>query len=141
MYVDSADAVVRRIENYKLNRPRVLESGHPNMVFYEGDSVSLQVTAGLRDLINKASDGRTFKMMVRLGYPVLMDKDTLFYDRIVNEKDTLHLSNGNSLAVGQGDTVRVLFSHFDYARYDFSSIKDKPATLKLWLAYKRGEKE
>lgn len=140
-YVDSADAVVRRIERYKLNRPRVLESGHPNMVFYEGDSVSLQVTAGLRDLINKASDGRSFKMMMRLGYPVLLDKDTVFHDSISNKKDTLHLSNGNSLVVDQGDTVRVLFSHFDYARYDFSSIKDKPATLKLWLASKRGEKE
>jgi hypothetical protein len=138
-FMDSADAVVRRIENYKLNRPRVLKSGHPNVVFYDGDTLSLQVTAGLRDFINKASDGRSFKMMMRLGYPVLLDKDTVFYDRISNEKDTLHLSNGNTLTVDQGDTVRVLFSHFDYARYDFTSIKNKPATLKLWLASKRGQ--
>ena len=33
----------------------------------------------------------------------------------------------------------MLFSHFDYARYDFTSIKNKPATLKLWLASKRGQ--
>ena len=138
-FMDSADAVVRRIENYKLDRPRVFKSGHPNMVFYDGDSLSLQVTAGLRDFINKASDGRSFKMMMRLGYPVLLDRDTVFYDRISSDKDTLLLSNGNSLAVDQGDTVRVLFSHFDYARYDFTSIKNKPATLKLWLASKRGE--
>ena len=138
-YMDSADAVVRRIEGYKLNKPRILESGHPNMVFYDGDSLSLQVTAGLRDLINRASDGRSFKMMMRLGYPVILDRDTAYVDRICSNKDTLHLFNGKSMVLNEGDTARVFFSHFDYARYDFTSIKNKPATLKLWLASKRGE--
>ena len=125
-FLDSADEVVSRRENYKLDKPRILESGHPNMVFYEGDSVSLQVTAGMRDFINKASDGRSFKMMMRLGLPVLLDKDTVFYNRIDESS---------------GDTVRVTLPHFDYARYDFSTIKSKSATLKLWLASKRGEKK
>ena len=125
-FLDSADEVVCRRENYKLDKPRILESGHPNMVFYEGDSVSLQVTAGMRDFINKASDGRSFKMMMRLGLPVLLDKDTVFYSRIDESS---------------GDTVRVTFPHFDYARYDFTSIKNKSANLKLWLASKRGEKK
>ena len=123
-YADSADTVVRRLESYKIDKPRVLESGHPNMVFYKGDSVSLQVTAGMRDFINRASDGRSFKMMMRLAYPVLLDKDTVFYDRVV----------------GDSDTLEVFFPHYDYARYDFTSIKEKSATLKLWLASKRGEK-
>jgi len=124
-FLDSADEVVCRRENYKLDKPRILESGHPNMVFYDGDSVSLQVTAGMRDFINKASDGRTFKMMMRLGVPVLLDKDTVYTNRIESN----------------GDTLRVSFQEFDYARYDFSTIKSKPATLKLWLASKRGEKK
>jgi hypothetical protein len=123
-FLDSADEVVCRREYYKLDKPRILESGHPNMVFYEGDSLSLQVTYGMRDFINRASDGRNFKMMMRLGVPVLLDKDTVFTDRIDSD----------------GDTVRVSFQQFDYARYDFSSIKSKPATLKLWLASKRGGK-
>jgi hypothetical protein len=33
----------------------------------------------------------------------------------------------------------VFFSQFDYARYDFTEIMKKPATLKLWLASKRGD--
>lgn len=123
-FLDSADEVVCRRESYKLDKPRILESGHPNLVFYDGDSLSLQVTYGMRDFINRASDGRNFKMMMRLGVPVLSDKDTVFVDRIDSD----------------GDTVRVTFPQFDYARYDFSSIKNKAATLKLWLASKRGEK-
>ena len=124
-YADSADTSVRRMENYKLNKPRILESGHPNMVFYEGDSVSLQVTSGMRDFINRAGDGRTFKMMMRLGYPVLLDKDTLYQDRVDEN----------------GDTSYVFFPNLDYARYDLTSIKDKAARLKLWLASKRGEEK
>ena len=120
---DSVGESVYRRENYKLDKPRVFENGHPNMVFYEGDSVSLQVTAGMRDFINRASDGRSFKMMMRLGVPVLLDKDTVFADRIESS----------------GDTLRVFFPHFDYARYDFTSIKSKSATLKLWLASKRSQ--
>ena len=43
------------------------------------------------------------------------------------------------IKVDQGDTLDVFFSEHDYARYDFTSIKNKPVTLKLWLASKRGE--
>lgn len=139
-YMDSAETIVRRKEDYKLNKPRIVESGHPNMVFYEGDSIALQVTAGMRDFINKASDGRTFKMMMRLGRPVLLDKDTLFYDRVSSKKDTISLSNGDTKYIAQGDTVSVFFDDYDYARYDWTSIRNKPATLKLWLASKRGDK-
>ena len=109
------------------------------MVFYEGDSVSLQVTAGMRDFINKASDGRSFKMMMRLGVSMLLDKDTTFQDTIVTQAESVRLANGESISLASGDTLQTYFSDFDYARYDFTSIKKKPATLKLWLASKRGE--
>ena len=121
-FVDSLDKEIRRMEEYKVNRKGVVENGHPNMVFYEGDSLTLQVTFGMRNFINKASDGRTFKMMMRLGYPVLQDKDSSYTNYITSK----------------GDTSYVFFSQFDYARYDFTEIMKKPATLKLWLASKRG---
>ncbi|WP_407442525.1 hypothetical protein [Fibrobacter sp.] len=124
-FVDSADAVVRKMEAYDVNRKLVDSVGHPNMVFYDGDSLSLQVTYGLRDFLNKASDGRTFKMMMRLGYPVLAPMDSL-YTNYINDK---------------GDSIYVFFSHFDYARYDFTSMMKSPVTLKLWLATKRGDEE
>ena len=111
------------MEAYKLNKSLIVSKGHPNMVFYEGDSLTLQVTYGLRDFINRARDGRTLKMMMRLGYPVLQDKDSTYADRKVD-----------------GDTSYVFFSHFDHARYDFSSAMKQPSTLKLWLANKRGDK-
>ena len=122
-YTDSSGKSIRKMEAYKLNKSLIVSKGHPNMVFYEGDSLTLQVTYGLRDFINRARDGRTFKMMMRLGYPVLQDKDSTYADRKVD-----------------GDTSYVFFSHFDHARYDFSTSMKQPSTLKLWLANKRGDK-
>jgi hypothetical protein len=122
-YTDSSGKSIRQMEAYKLNKSLIVSKGHPNMVFYEGDSLTLQVTYGLRDFINRARDGRTFKMMMRLGYPVLQDKDSTYADRKVN-----------------GDTSYVFFPHFDHARYDFTSSMKQPSTLKLWLANKRGGK-
>ena len=123
-YTDSAGKSVRQMEAYKLNKSLIASKGHPNMVFYEGDSLTLQVTYGLRDFINRARDGRTFKMMMRLGYPVLQPKDSSYSDHVTSKKDTSY----------------VFFSHFDHARYDFSSAMKQPSTLKLWLANKRGDK-
>lgn len=122
-YADSADTSVLRYEDNVLDLPRVLESGYPNMVFHEGDSLSLQVTAGMRDFINRASDGRSFKMTMHLERSVLDAKDSV-YGNVIKDN---------------GDTSFVFFPYQDYARYDFSTIKTKPATLKLWLASKRGE--
>ncbi len=122
-YVDSAGKSVRKMEAYKLNKDLIASKGHPNMVFYDGDSLTLQVTYGLRDFINRARDGRTFKMMMRLGYPVLQPKDSSYSDHVTSKKDTSY----------------VFFSHFDHARYDFSSAMKQPSTLKLWLANKRGD--
>lgn len=122
-YVDSADVQDRRVmEAYKLNKKLIVSEGHPNMIFHDGDSLSLQVTYGMRDFINRASDGRTFKMMMRMGYPVLQVKDSTYANYVVN-----------------GDSSYTFFGHFDYARYDFSTIKSSPSTLRLWLATKRGE--
>jgi hypothetical protein len=123
-YVDSAGKSIRKMEAYKLNKSLVASEGHPNMVFYDGDSLTLQVTYGLRDLINRAQEGSTFKMMMRLGYPVLQDKDSTYSDH----------------RTSSGDTSYVFFSHFDHARYDFSTSMKQPSTLKLWLANKRGDK-
>ena len=122
-YVDKDGESERQMEAYKLNKKLIASKGHPNMVFYDGDSLTLQVTYGLRDFINRARDGRTFKMMMRLGYPVLQDKDSTYSDHTVGK-----------------DTSYVFFSHFDHARYDFSSSMKQPSTLKLWLANKRGDK-
>ena len=121
-FLDSGETTYRKMESYKLNDDLILEKGHPNMVFYEGDSLTLQVTYGMREFINKASDGRSFKIMMRLGYPVLQDKDTTYKDYIT----------------AKGDTSLVFLSQFDYARYDFTPSMKNPATLKLWLASKRG---
>ncbi len=123
-YVDSLGKESRKMESYKLNKELILDEGHPNMVFHDGDSLTLQVTYGLRDFINKARSDSKFKMMMRLGYPVLQEKDSTYANYIT----------------ASGDTSRVFFSHFDYARYDFTQSMSKPATLKLWLASKRGDK-
>ena len=140
-FVDSADTSVLYWESFtaKMNKSKIELVGHPNVVFYPGDSLSLQVTYGLRDFINRASDGRTFKMVLRFNHSLIFDKETNLYDHAVNETDTIRLANGDSIMVAKGDSLQVIKSDVDYARYDFSTIKSKPATLKLWLASKRGE--
>lgn len=121
-FIDSANTVVRRMENYQLDKTTILEKGHQNLVFHDGDSLSLQVTYGMKELLNKASDGRNLKFMMRLGYPFLQEMDTTYATHVTKD----------------GDTSYVFLSHFDYARYDFSSSLEKPVSLKLWLASKRG---
>ena len=140
-FVDSADTSVLYWESFtaKMNKSKIELVGHPNVVFYPGDSLSLQVTYGLRDFINRASDGRTFKMVLRFNHSLIFDKETNLYGHAVNETDTIRLANGDSIMVAKGDSLQVIKSDVDYARYDFSTIKSKPATLKLWLASKRGE--
>lgn len=123
-YIDSLGKEIRKMESYKLNRELIVDEGHPNMIFHDGDSLTLQVTYGMREFINKARSDSKFKMMMRLGYPVLQEKDSTYADYIT----------------ASGDTSRVFFTHFDYARYDFTQSMSKPATLKLWLASKRGDK-
>ncbi|MCQ2104390.1 MAG: hypothetical protein MJZ26_01225 [Fibrobacter sp.] len=120
-FVDSADVVVRRMENYRLNKEQILEVGHQNLVFHDGDSLTLQVTYGARELLNKASDGRPMKFMMRMGYPFMQEKDTTYTD----------------YRTDAGDTVITFLNYFDYARYDFSSIMNGQMTMKLWLASKR----
>ena len=121
--VDSASSGIVMKELYKLDEDRILKEGHPNMVFHDGDSLTLQVTYGMRDFINKASDGRTFKMQMRLGLPVVLPNDTVY--------NTRYMTDSNYVYYNQ--------NHFDYARYDFTETMKKPATLKLWLASKRGD--
>lgn len=124
-YVDSASSVVRRMESYRVNKEIVGSSGHPNLVFHEGDSLTLQVTMGMKEFINKASEKESMKFIMRLGYPFLQEKDTS-YATYVNDK---------------GDTNYVFFGFFDHARYDFSTAMENPVSLKLWLASKRGDEE
>jgi hypothetical protein len=141
-FLDSADTSVQRTESYyKFNDSLVVKKGHQNLVFHEGDSLTLQVTAGMRDFINRAHDGRTFKMSMTLGNSIVLDKDPYFTNRITTKKDTIKtvVATGDTMKFATGDTIRVAFPDVDYARYDFSTIKEKPATLKLWLASKRGE--
>ena len=122
-FLDSLGMEHRKMESYKLNRKQVVVTGHPNMVFFEGDSLSVQVTYGMRDFLNQAHDGRNYKMMLRLGYPVLQAKDSSYMNYETED----------------GDTSYVFNNYFDYNRYDFTSMFNQPATLKLWLATKRGE--
>lgn len=124
-FVDSASTVVRRMESYRLNKEVILEKGHQNLIFHDGDSLTVQLTLAARDFINKASDGRSMKFMMRMGYPFLQEKDTTYTNYLTED----------------GDSSYVFLNHFDYARYDFSKALESPMTLKLWLATKRGDEE
>lgn len=119
-YVDSADTEVRRMESYRLNKERILEDGHQNLIFHEGDSLSLQVTGGLRELVNLEKD--SLKIVVKMGYPFLQEKDSTYADYISN-----------------GDTNYVFMGQFDHGRYDFAKSLENPMTLKLWMSSKRKE--
>lgn len=140
-FVDSLGKERRIVESYKLNKVDITKHGHRNMVFYEGDSLTLQVTQGLRHFINRASNGAKLKFMINLHFPQLQDKDSTYQTHVVEyETKKKKVVDGDTVetTVIQKDTSYVFLSHYDYARYDFSSMMQKPATLKLWLATKRG---
>lgn len=122
-YVDSVGKEVREFESYKVDKKYVVKNGHPDIVFYDGDSLSLQVTYGVRDLLNRAKDKESFKIMMHLYLPELQYKDSTYATYLDKNKDTNY----------------VFLGHYDYARYDFSNMMKKPARLKLWLATKRGD--
>lgn len=122
--VDTDDEA-RNSESYKLNTEGIQESGHPNMLFYDQDSISLQYTDAFRDYINRATELDNIKLMLRLGYPVLEPTDTVYADYVNSD----------------GDTIYFFFDYFDYARYDFTSSLENGVDLKLWLASKRSDEE
>lgn len=124
-FVDSLGKEAQVKEFYKINKKLVPEKGHPILIFSDADSLTLQVTYGMRDFINKAKENGDFRFSVRLGYPVLQPFDPAYKDYI--NKD--------------GDSIYFYFSHFDYARYDLAPTLEQPMTMKLWLATKRGEEE
>lgn len=132
-YIDSAGKAVRKMENYRLNDSVIVKDGHPNLIFHDGDSLSLQLTYGVRDFINRAQDGRGLKFMMRIGFPFQQEKMTTYRDTIVNVVN----EKGDSIK----DTILRFFPHFDYARYDFSSILEKPMNLKIWVASKRNKED
>lgn len=139
-FIDSAQGQVRRMESYVLDSITVRKKGHQNLVFHDGDSLTLQVTYGIREFINKASDGRTFKMMFRLGRPFMQEKMTVYRDTIIVSHDTVGVTAaGKDSIVTKRDTVLKYFPFFDYAKYDFATSMKNPATLKIWLASKRGD--
>ncbi|MCL1956872.1 MAG: hypothetical protein FWF63_06080 [Fibromonadales bacterium] len=60
-------------EEYKLDTDFIEKSGHPNLVFWEGDTLKLQVTKKLRNYVPN-----TFSLTLRLGNPTLNPKSLSF---------------------------------------------------------------
>ena len=139
VYDDSADTRLRRMESYIFDSTAVKKSGHQNLIFHEGDSLTLQLTYGLRDFLNKANDGRNMKFSMRLSWPFLQEKKTIWGNYRASKEDTLYNNNGDPVYIAKNDTVYRYLGYFDYARYDFSTAVENPMTLKLWLASKRGD--
>ena len=140
-YSDSADSRYRRMERYRLDTAVIKRDGHQNLVFHDGDSLTLQLPYGFRDFLNKASDGRSMKFIMRLGLPFLQEKMTVYKDTIITTKTKVVSSKGDTTYKTKNDTLYEYFNYFDYARYDFSTVMEKPMTVKLWLASKREDEK
>lgn len=148
-FLDSNGKELRTMESYKMNDSLVKKEGHPDLVFYDGDSLTLQVTDGARYFVNRANDNAKLKIMMRLSKPQLQDKsysDTVYTWKVACDSingsavcDTINpdASTNRKYTHTIYDTSTVFLDHIDYARYDFSDMMKKPATLKLWLATKR----
>ena len=91
----------------------------------EGDSLGLQLTQGMRSFINHAGKGAKMRVVLRMGYSMLAPYDTLYYDHITDD----------------GDSVYIFMDYQTYSRYDFTDYISQPMNLKLWLATKRGDDE
>ncbi|MBP5247370.1 MAG: hypothetical protein J6Z31_05865 [Fibrobacter sp.] len=124
-FVDSNGVDIESSESYKLNRELIQKEGHPNLVFMEGDTLGIQLTDGMRSFINRAGKGAKMRFVLRLGYSMLAPYDTLYYDHVNDD----------------GDSVTIFMDYSTFSRYDFSDYISRPVSLKLWLATKRGDDE
>ncbi|MCR5028400.1 MAG: hypothetical protein K6A31_03975 [Fibrobacter sp.] len=124
-FVDSNGVDMESSETYKLNREYIKKYGHPNLVFMEGDTLGLQLTQGMRSFINRAGKGAKMQVVLRMGYSMLAPYDTLYYDHVTDD----------------GDSVYIFMDYLTYSRYDFTDYISQPMNLKLWLATKRGDDE
>jgi len=101
-------------EGYRVDTAYVNEHGyHPNLVFWEGDSLRLQVTQSLRNYVNATNSRDTIRFTLRLGTPML---------------------NPRSHSFANSRTNRVFSDRSAFALYDFSSALAEPVKLRLWFA-------
>ena len=77
----------------------------------------------MRSFVNRAGKGSKMQVVLRMGYSMLEPFDTLYYDHVNDD----------------GDSVRIFMEYNTYSRYDFTDYIEGPLTLKLWLATKRGD--
>jgi hypothetical protein len=93
-------------EDYRIDTASVKNSGHPNLVFWKGDTLKLQVTRKLRNY-----EPDTFGLTLRLGNPML---DTTAF--------SFFLPN-------------VFSNRPAYSSYNFNTaFNNKNAKLRLWYA-------
>jgi len=98
------------LESYIVDEAFVKEhNGHPNLVFWEYDTLKLQVTKNLRNYAN-GDIGFT----LRLGTPMLNPKSLYFYNLLYS-------------------TTRVFSDRPAYSSYDFNTVFED-AKLRLWYA-------
>ena len=124
-FVDSNGFDMQLAESYKLNRQLIQEDGHPYLVFMDGDTLGIQLTQGMRSFINRAGKGAKMRFVLRMGYSMLAPYDTLYYDHVNDD----------------GDSVYIFMDYSTYSRYDFSDYISQPMNMKIWLATKRGDDE
>jgi hypothetical protein len=109
-------------EGYKLDTNSIKANGHPNLLFFPGDSLTLQVSGALRRFLNTAGvlPKQTFRVVLRFGRPMLEPYDLYFYDHTDDD----------------GNTVQVFADNSAFVRYDFAKALSAgtPVRLKLWLA-------
>lgn len=106
------------LDDYKVDTTYVNNYGHPNLVFWKGDSLKLQVTRNMRNYTAAVgSQPDTLKLL--LGFPMLEPNSYYFYNYVYSSK-------------------KVFTDRPAYARYDLGSVEK--ARLKLWFADYGGKK-
>jgi hypothetical protein len=113
-FLDMDSSLVR--EDYRVDTVYVNKwEHHPNLVFWEGDSLRLQITRTMRICVDAAYE--TLDLNLWLGTPMLIPESRYFYNYREAGKEVIVLANRPS-----------------YSRYDFSSILGKKAKIKIWYA-------
>jgi len=106
------------MEDYKIDTAFVKDYGHPNIVFWESDTLKLQVTKNLRNYVNISKNATnlpdTIGFTLRLGTPMLNPKSLYFYNPTYG-------------------TEKVFADRPAYSSYDFNTVFEG-AKLRLWYA-------
>jgi len=99
-------------EDYRIDTASVKKDGHPNLVFWKGDTLKLQVTRNLRTYASATNLPDTLGFTLRLGNPMLDTNAISFFSFNFSNRPAYSSYNFNTTF--EGAKLRLWYAETDF---------------------------